>query len=1215
MMSPPFHFWKKPSSVIFLVGPHVPGQPRIPGQPAAEEEEEEAERERERQERMEGTQKKQNQLSQVERARVSPETKQLMRECLASDSYERQNLVERFLRYEVPDERTFLEELGKAEKVETSWKAIFQNQREVRKKIQALQYKAESYVELIPYKKRMFETLLKDVHGINKQDFDNDRGLAEDLHKLTKAEGNKKAVLTPAEVRKIYEVDPLSSSLGTVLSNYQSRIEASPGGKAVFRRIVALKKEEARIERQFKVLYSNLDAIIQKNVNKVRRKADQEKLLKSASKSVGITLKPGTELEFDDPGILSLGAGRKKVSIASITFKEAAVRDRNGKVIDHVPGIPFIKLSNKAEMPIGRFKKWVDAADAVEVVHSLDDVGNKTGLAAYGVQVQEGMELSFPRKTRDAQGKLVSTTPNYVRITQISSADRRIHFDQPVPFAPGFEAADSYDTRDSLSYGEFVKWWHRYDVERSVGLEELRMLLLRHNEMENKEFGIEAKDNPPILLDKPGEKLRYPDDDGDKFKITSIDTDGVALDNGLKYTFPQFFYLVKNNHVEKIPEHEMTPEEQSAAHGRGMEVQEDTLFKEDVNKVKLEAGIQKQLNVQMDAANRASPSFGARMKELWWTTQFLSFKDLWNMVVEVTEFVKRKHGRRSKGRYGEVGARIPGVLGTEFERVKQAAENEEVGKYKEAMEHWSIEKVKHTLHTTNSKDEAKGAIQVLVHKGEMRWDDHHFWKTLNRLTSRYTTKGAELYIPKPSLMPRSKSGEDLSIYAMDALWGEGTGSEWFQENTNKYNSVKNNFEYKFKQLENDPKGTGGPIGECTEMLKRWRAGKYVNGQEYEAMIDGAIKFGKMGAEDKMFFLIAGITTRQGSDPEGETLLHIDRAGELNSKYLNQFPLLDFFTQELVMDYSIYDVKKKRWGKERKFNLSDYEGWAEEYFPEDMEACEAGSQFSRFLWEVMIMSDKVRTRISKGIRSAENMDHDDAHLFIPPTTPTEIDGMTTGPSGQKKYFTNEGYANAYPGFNQYIVSLSYKAEEEKDEEKRKQFIMTLQNTVSAFIRYDAILDNRLHKKEGDHRARLDTHHYNRHPVVDSVPIRIHQKQLRNLVLEIGKAYGRDDWAAWLYGQKTGSVFDKTEALKQVEYEKKIDELKDIIPKLIEEDGGKKLMEVVTRARDLAKDEVDGDHSLRGIPKSKRPPPEKLAQLREGARRHAIESAGGGGDEHH
>ena len=200
-------------------------------------------------------------------------------------------------------------------------------------------------------------------------------------------------------------------------------------------------------------------------------------------------------------------------------------------------------------------------------------------------------------------------------------------------------------------------------------------------------------------------------------------------------------------------------------------IEKEKEYKEESDTIKTHFGETHKKEREDFDKDRAAGSLLGRMKELWWTTQFLSFKDIFNVIKEIAEFMKRKHERRSKGRYGDVGSRLPWIIGPEFERVKQAAETEEVNKYKEAMEHWSIAKVKSTLYTTSSKDIVKACIMTLLHHGEMRWDDHEFHATLNRLTARYTLKGAELYIPtKAHLIKPGWSGEDLAQPAMDALW-------------------------------------------------------------------------------------------------------------------------------------------------------------------------------------------------------------------------------------------------------------------------------------------------------------------------------------------------------------------------------------------------------------------------------------------------------------
>ncbi|MBI5412896.1 hypothetical protein HZA42_00930 [Candidatus Peregrinibacteria bacterium] len=1144
-------------------------------------------------------QRQQNQGA-VDNLNVDEDLKQKLHEALFSDSMERQNLVTQFL--ENKDRAAFMRQVDAAEAQDRSWEGIFHIQRDIRARIQNLQYRAESYVELIPRKKADFELLIKEARKLNMRDAAADRGLRAELYELTQpdAQRQRHPVLQPHEADDLYNADPRSVNFNTIMNRYRSRIENAPNwtdGKARFRKIVARKKEEAGIEIQFESLSVDFDKILQNNLSKVRRKAEQERILKIAGKAVGITIKPGTEIRFKDPQNLDVSGDAQSVKIAAVAWDDVVVRNSKGEVIDKTLKAPIIVLGNGAKMTLGRFKKWVDGADAVPVTPDLAAATQALGLADYGIKIEKGMMLSYMRRSVTPEGEILSN-PVFVTITNIN--EHGVHFDRPVLFSPGTEGGEE-EMRDTLELGEFVKWWRRYEVMKSMGLEELQKMLKKYNEVYNHDHGLSPGENPPILVEK-GEELQYPDEEGQKFNIVDVDMEGISLNGGIKYTFPEFFYWVSNNCVERTPEQKKSPEQEKAAAEKAQGMLEDIDTKKELKEKYVHAAEAHMHRV--DARTKEVGSLTSRLADLWWSTQILSLRDLWDMVMEVVEFVKRKHTRRAKGRYGEVGSRIPGQLGVEFDRARQAVMDEEVNKYKEPMEKWGVDKIRRILYKTNSRDEAKACILTLTHKGEMRWDDHRFWETMNRITQRHTLRGSELHIPSPDEMPPGQSGEDMVIKSIDAVWGQSMGSEWFMENTGKYNSNKHGFEFKFKQLENDPKGIGGPKGELQAMIAAWKQGEYVNAQEYEAMIDGAIKFGKMGAEDKMFFIMAGIVARQGEDKGvegGETLLHIDRAGELNSQYLNVFPLLDFFTQEKVVDYTQIesDTSSDNYGKpgkKRKLQLRDYERFVHTYFPEDFDENKAGKQFSRFMWEVMLMADSVRTRISKGIRNAENMDHDDAHLYIPPTTAGEIDSLTTGPTGQKKYFTNAGYCNAYPGFNQYILSLSSAYEEEADESKKKDRITALRDAVGAFIRLDAILDNRLLKKEGDHRARLDKTHYERGCVVDStVKLEVYQKQMRNLVMEIGKAYGQD-WHTWLYGAKTRPGEDE----KQAAYERKIENLKEEIPKLFEQDGGQKALEVVNRFRDRATTSSTDLFALRALPGSERPRAAELKELHARAR---------------
>lgn len=1149
-------------------------------------------------------------------ARADTGTKLRMREYLSSEDAAKQNLVERFLNNE-SNEQQLLKEMNEIDTLENSWQVIGSIQREIRHEIHELQWRVEGYAERLPHQRARFDAVLKDIKTLNRNDDVFDRGLKQELLALMKPAGRTgdQSVLDTAAVKAIYQLNPVDADFEKKMKVYQPIIEKRSGGRSAFKRIIERKKEEGIVEKNFKKLTDSANRIISENLDKVRRKADKQEIIDSASSVVGITLVEGTALQYDriDPSAILTVSKKQNVTIQSVTVEEIPRFDNSGNTIGHLLGAPKITLSDGSCFTLGRFKKWVDAVDATEVITSKEDVQRKIGFGVYGGTLECDTMLSYMNHKRTKEGKIIGT-PTFVTVTNISNGV--IYFNTPVQFAPGMEGVDDFEMRESLTYGEFVKWWARYEVCKAMSQQELRDTLYRYNQGQNADYGITADDNPPIDLE-PGEELRYPDDSGTSFVIEKVDNGGIKLNNGRYLTFPEFFNWIKGNKIEKIPKAQI-PREELEEMEKVKKSIVDKLGHEAAKLQLKEEGAEKRRETVLKARDEIQAQTPLKvMKRMWNTTTFLSLVDVWNVGKEIYEFVKRRHERRSKGRYAEALSKMPGLLGVEGERVKESAEHEEVNKYKEAMEHWGIPKIKKTMYESSDKDVTKACLLTLIHKGEMRWDDHFMWMTLNRLTSRFTLKGTMLYIPTPDKMPPGESGEDFCRFAIDALWGEGTAAEWYMDNTGKYNSHKKEFEWKFKQLENDPKGTGGPAAELQKMIELWLKGEYVSPHEFEAILDGAIKYGKMTAEQKIFYILMGIMAREGNgsdpnhphNPHGETLLHIDRLGELNSLYLNNFPLLDFFTQEYIYDPLATSANKKR-----KLNLGDYVEMMEDYFPDDFKKGKPGPGFNRFMWEVMLMSDSVRTRISKGLRNAENMDHDDAHLYIPPASSTEIDSLTLPATGNKKYFSTPGFMNAYPGFSQYIMSLTHSIEEDSNEEKKTTKITALAESLNSFIKYDLVMDSRYDKKNLQ-RARLDEHHFRSAPVVDGATVGFHQSQMRNLVMEIAKEYGREKDFDFLYKEKTKSILDKEEERKQNEYEAKVQNLPALVMGMITEDKGKKAMEVVKRAILRGKEASNG---LRGLPDSARPEREELIRIRHQSqealvKRQQAELHGGG--EHH
>lgn len=1088
----------------------------------------------------------------------------LARRAATSEDPARRYYVDQLLRGELaPD--NFRQMLEQDEAREESWKRISAIQRKIREKINALHERAEAYYEAMPSEHLPFSAYLDQVAKLNLDDNDVDRELKTILIGLanpTQREQagvavNIPAVLTHGQAEDIYKLDPIEPGFDAKFRKLTSRITDGQ----ITTRLFELKERERLIEMRFNRLYSDMEQIIEHNLGRATRIAEESKMLKNATRATGINVKAGTVIKYQDSDILSLAGRTQTARIQSVTFDRVPVFDHRGRIVSYAVGHPMIRINN-IKMPLGRFKKWVDATNAVEQPHGIHDVEKHIGWNELGMTLKPGVELEYQRFEREANGTL-KRCPEKVSIREIK--DGNVVFSRPIIYQTGPYTAGiglQSEPRESLALGEFVKWYHRNEVEKALSIEELHTALEEYNKTFNRKFSVDPKENPPIML-RGGEKLYYSDGSGLKFTITSVADDKIALDNGMSYTPAQFLYWVRNNYVKRYPEApKAKPKEEIGKELAKKHKEEEEKHEAEERKHELE---HKEEHRRKAYLEREAIGPSEYLKKVWFSTTLLSMMDVKNFFHSVKEFIKRKHERRTKGRYSTVGGKLPGILGTEFERIRQTAENEEVHQYKEAMDHWGIFQVKRTLHLTHDKDEAKACIETLIGKGEMRFDDHLFWETLNRLTARYTTQGAKLYIPHKEHMPPGMSGEDMTHGAIDALWGQGTGSEWFQKNISTYNNNKKNFAYKGDQLEADPKSTGGLRGELTRLLREWRSGEYVNPQEYEELIEFAIVKGKMSAGDKLFFLIMGIIA-QNPKVGNETLLHLDRAGQLDGEHLNRFPLLDFFTNKGI--YRDYDATKGAW------RIEDYEHWAKTYFPNDLNEGRPGVEFESFLWHVVMFDDQFRTRLSKGIRSAEAIDHDDVHLFFPPLSLEEVDMATGSPGGgEKKYFTQEGYCNAYPGYNQFFIAIATKKWKDTNEDRIKRE-QNLKNALKGFVRFDATMDNRYDREKGVHKARLAEHHYSRACVVDNtVALRLHQRQLQNLVRAIGRAYGED--VEYLFEKP--AVRDKA---REKELQLKHNEFNDMVDHFFEIDGGRRITEEVLKAKERDPASEFGLRGMRG-----------------------------------
>lgn len=1070
---------------------------------------------------------------------------------------------------------------------------------------------ANVFIEELPEQERT-RPLIKmrtNLQRLNQRDNTNRTALSGLLRKINEEEEH----LSQQDVNYIWNFTPETKD---EFAAFKERLEGMDLTAGQSKNIMRLKMEEWDIETRFLNEVKVFDQVMKAVGSQISQQRRVQRMTEEASEATGINIKPGTKIQYIHPDPITDNV--RTVTIRDVEVVRSPIFGRNQEILGDQPVNLRIHLDSGETYSLARFIKWVDAADVHEVIRNQTELDAALGLPQLGMTLQSGQKLEYD-KGLHVDTRNGAVVPERGTVNIVSVNENGVELAEPVVTlrpeqAPQLGLVAPRMSRE-MNLGEFAKWARRNNAMPNVSnLQDLRQHLSSMINHRNQTMSREPASFPPIRVE-PGEFLRL-GDSGNRPMIKKATDDEIIFADGTKMTLPEFLVWAKNCNVESgDPEVEAERVADAAANlGEPREQAKKSALQKFFGGGDKNGGggggqkpgdKEKGENFLQSLAEKVSPYMPKKaspvgyLGEVWSKTTFLSIMDLYNMGKEIIEFIKRKHHRRSKSRFSGVGGNLPFQLNTEMNRIQQAAENEEVNTYKEAMDMWGTWQILAKLHETHSKDEAKACFIVLSERGEIRWDDMAMWETLNYLTSNFTNQGARLFIPitkEPQPHPTTgvpTSGEDRTKEAIDAMWGEGNWAGWFSKNISTYNSAKSAYEYKGKQLEHDPKGTGGLAGELTRLLADWKNGNYVCPHEYEELIDFGIKYGKMSAEQKMFFLFEGITaTCPSGAMAGMTLLHLDRIGELDGVYLNQFPMLDFFTNKdkkpFHPKYLSGELKEPPKGG---YKPDDFRAFRDEYFAKESKDCKAGKDFSRFLWEWMIVDPNFRKRLSKGLRRAENMDHDDAHLFIPPASMEEIESFTGSLQGSQKFFTIEGYKNGYAGYNQYIVSLSNRYEDLKDmkdkglkidDESLGKVQEQMLSALQGYFLFDAFMDGRK-DQTNDRRARLDQMHYSDTPVVDSTAtVGLHKQQLDNLILDVCKEYNIPanqymihEKAEWSDKQKQSQIANNIDIF-----------LKRILPQAFEQDNGEKMFEIVANKKRRAVDNPEDTNVLRGITASNR-----------------------------
>jgi hypothetical protein len=421
----------------------------------------------------------------------------------------------------------------------------------------------------------------------------------------------------------------------------------------------------------------------------------------------------------------------------------------------------------------------------------------------------------------------------------------------------------------------------------------------------------------------------------------------------------------------------------------------------------------------------------------------------------------------------------------------------------------------------------------------MRWDDIAMWGNVNRFA------GPNKAIPIPAngdpytqvSETTPKRGMDYLEGAIDSIWGTGTYNGWYSKNKSAYISGAKQYYEEGNELEGLD---GGHARVLAMLLAKHKKGGFVEAHEYEGLILHAIDRGKMNMEEKLYYMVEGVTAK---NPKGATMLSFDRIAHINSEMLPKFPILEYLTAAV----------KRPDGKTHKFTLDDYKQWAEWFDGGNPMNVKPTKTVTDFLWKYVLSSDETRIRINKDLRDGKNIDHEDAVYLVPPAT-EQIVTDTCRQIASNKALSSVGYANVFPGFGHYIRAMAENSNYQR-----------LGEAIKSYVRFESIMTDKYEKGDKSYH-RIDSSQLNSGTVVTpNKPPSVFIKELNTAVQKVIAAYPDPELqrvAEIIYNREPpGDIAIPSEKKKQTDLDYAYEKFGEIFSKAIKTDNGEKMKNII------------------------------------------------------
>lgn len=452
-----------------------------------------------------------------------------------------------------------------------------------------------------------------------------------------------------------------------------------------------------------------------------------------------------------------------------------------------------------------------------------------------------------------------------------------------------------------------------------------------------------------------------------------------------------------------------------------------------------------------------------------WKVTWLAPHDIMRAVEIIQDWAKTRHDRNSSARVGKAGSEALkmlkhvnvfdlNTLPNEFDRKVENSEQETVNKYKEIYgnkDAWQVEEI---AYNCRNQDELKACMYLLAEKGRIRWDRPQLWKQFNRFQ-----KKVQFTDNVRAEMRDIGAFYDKLREAIGAIYDYDTFNNWRNTNSSSYESEKEKHKAECDQWAEmaSADGTTGLSSMAADMLQKYTVAK-AKGEDakidptvYEKIIHYAMDNGKMGSEEKMYYLIQGIACG---------LLAPDRGSALNSAKINDYPVIDYFGSPT-----------KRGGKP---TLKDIQEVASNDGPP--ESFKPGPMFLEWFHNEGMTRARVTQRIDKTLTQGNKLDHDDLTAFLP------YMGEETAETMLKSF--SDGFRLPQTGVQNGTVSFLFYMDNMAENYDRMMAgaevkpDVALQKFIGMFTRYDAILRGKMYR-ESNQYFRWNSTSYNEVPRSD------------------------------------------------------------------------------------------------------------------------------------